>query len=401
MNSIRFTYKQIKSRPLSSALHILLFATGVGIISFVFLLKNSFETLADKNAGGIDLVVGAKGSPLQLILSGLYQIDYPTGNIDYAEAMALSSHPLIKQAIPLALGDNYDGFRIVGATPDYPAVYRGELKTGALWQKDFEVTIGSEVAARTGLAPGDSFAGIHGLAAETDHAHEDMPYTVAGVFKETSTTLDRLILTSIESVWELHEEHEHAEEHAEGEAHEDEPREITTLLIRYQNPMGAITLPRLVNKTTNMQAASPAQEINRLYALLGIGVEALSFISGFIIFISALSIFISLLNSLKERSYELALIRVMGGSRRRLFSGVMLEGISYAIPGYLAGFALSRLALLLLSAYAGGALNYTLPAWIVPADLYLLAASLLTGAAAALFPAVKAMNAHISKILNQ
>ncbi|MDR1258070.1 MAG: ABC transporter permease [Tannerellaceae bacterium] len=410
MNSILFTYKQIKSRPLSSALHIILFATGITIISLVSLLKDSFENQLDKNAGGIDLVVGAKGSPLQLILSGLYHIDYPVGNIDYAEATELSKHPLIKQAIPLALGDNYKGFRIVGTNTAYPALYKGQTEAGRLWQKDFEVTIGSKVAARTRLTIGDRFSGIHGLSAESDHVHEDMLYTVAGIFKETGTTLDQLILTNMESVWEIHhdehdEHHDEDDEHGDEDDHEHEhaemPKEITTLLIQYQNPMGAVTLPRLVNSSTNMQAASPAQEINRLYSLLGIGIQTLTFLSGFIIFISALSIFISLLNSLKERKYELALIRVMGGSRLRLFSALILEGVSFAIPGYIVGFVISRLAMLSLSSYTDHTFNYTLQGGVTSTDLYLFGASLLIGILAAMIPAFKAMNTNISKTLSQ
>jgi putative ABC transport system permease protein len=413
MNSIQFNYKQIKSRPLSSALNIILFATGITIISLVFLLRDSFENQLDKNAGDIGLVVGAKGSPLQLILSGIYHVDYPTGNIDYAEAMELSKHSLIKQAIPLALGDNYHGFRIVGANTAYPAIYKGSLKAGKLWQKDFEVTIGSKVASKTGLTIGDTFAGVHGLSAEPEHVHEDMLYTVAGIFKETTTVLDQLILTNIESVWaihaeehEEHEEHEGEEGHDEGEEdheheHAETPKEITTLLIQYQNPMGAITLPRLINTSTNMQAASPAQEINRLYSLLGVGIQALTYISGFIILISALSIFISLLSSLKERKYELALIRVMGGGRLRLFSYLILEGVSFAVLGYIVGFAISRLAMFFLSSYTDTNFNYTLQGWVAPTDVYLLAASLGIGVIAAMIPAIKAMNTNISKTLNQ
>lgn len=419
MNILQFNFKQIKSRPLSSVLNTILFATGVTIISLVFLLKDSFENQMDKNAGGIDLVVGAKGSPLQLILSGIYHVDYPTGNIDYNESIELSKNPLIKQAIPLALGDNFNGFRIVGTNKAYPTIYNGQIQAGSLWQKDFEATIGSKVASKTGLAIGRQFAGVHGLSAESDDVHESTPYTVTGIFKETGTVLDQLILTNIESVWKIHDGHEHHHEHNEAEkehehdadcdhsheGHEHEegehPKEITTLLIQYQSPMGAITLPRLINKSTNMQAASPVQEINRLYSLLGLGIEALTYISGFIILISALSILISLLNSLKERKYELALIRVMGGSRFRLFSIVILEGISFAIIGYMIGFIVSRLAMLFLSSYTDNNFNYTLQQWVTPTDLSLLIASLIIGIVAAVIPAIKAMKTNISKTLSQ
>ena len=406
MNIIQFNLKQIRSNPLSSALNIILFATGVTIISLVFSLKDSFEKQIDKNAAGIDLVVGAKGSPLQLILSGIYHVDYPTGNIDYDEAMELCKNPLIKQAVPLALGDNYDGFRIVGSDRRYPEIYKAELQEGSLWQEDFEVTIGAKVASRANLTIGSQFAGVHGLAGESGHVHKDTPYTVKGIFKETGTVLDQLILTNVGSVWRIHEHHhgheaDHDHGHEEQEVETEAHREITSLLIQYRNPMGAITLPWLINKSTHMQAASPVQEINRLYSLLGVGIQVLTYISGLIIIISALSIFISLLNSLKERKYELALIRVMGGSRFRLFSILMLEGISFAIIGYVVGFIVSRIAILLLSSYANDNFNYTLPDRITSADWTLLAMSIAIGIIAAVIPAVKAMHTDISKTLSR
>ena len=125
------------------------------------------------------------------------------------------------------------------------------------------------------------------------------------------------------------------------------------------------------------------------------------YISGFIILISALSIFISLLNSLKERKYELALIRVMGGSRFRLFAIVILEGISFAIIGYIVGCIVSRLAMFFLSSYTDNNFNYTLQEWVTPTDLSLLIASIIIGAAAAVIPAIKAMKTNISKTLSQ
>ncbi len=435
MNIILYNYKQSKSRPLSSVLNIILFAAGVCIISMVFLLKKSFENLIEKNTGGIDLVVGAKGSPLQLILSSIYHIDYPTGNIDYNDAVELSKNPLIKQTIPLALGDNYHGYRIVGTSNAYPEIYNGQLVSGNLWKKDFEVTIGAKVATKTGLIVGNQFVGVHGLLKESDHVHEEMPYTVTGIFKETGTVLDQLILTSVKSVWEIHDIHNHknGNKHSEpGEdydcnhapegnaedkhdhntvcehvkdAHDHEKskstKEITSLIVFYKSPMGAITLPRLINKSTNMQAASPAQEINRLYSSLDIGIEILAYISGIIILISSLSIFISLFNSLKERKYELVLIRVMGGNSFRLFAIVFLEGIGYAVIGYTVGIIFSRLAMLLLSSYTDNNFNYSLLERITPTDLSLLIASILIGATAAFFPAYKAMKTNISKTLSK
>lgn len=417
MNLFQLAFSQIKSRPLSSALNILLFTSGIAIISLMFLVRDGFEKQLERNAKGIDLVVGAKGSPLQLILSGIYHVDYPTGNISYKEAQALAENPLVKQAIPQALGDNYKGYRIVGTTEEYVAHYGGRLAEGTAWDKPFEATIGAKVARETGLRLNDTFAGVHGLMEGTGHSHDDNKYVVTGVLAESGTVLDQLILTSIASVWEIHShhhhtdeeehEHEHADdaahhEHKHDEAHGHEAeREITSLLISYKSPMGAITLPRHINQSTNMQAASPALEINRLFSLLGVGIEALNLIAGFIILISAFSIFISLLNSLKERKYELALMRVMGGSRFRLFALVLIEGSTFAVIGYIAGFLVSRLGMWLLAGYAESNFHYDLSGWFGTWDLYLLSLSLFIGLLSALIPALKAMKTDISKTLSE
>lgn len=405
MNVFSLSLKQIKSKPLSSVLNIVLFAFGITIISFLLLVRNGFEEQMRKNVGGIDLVVGAKGSPLQLILSAIYHIDSPTGNISYKEAQTIGEMPLVKQAIPISLGDNYHSFRIVGTTAAYPSLYGGELAEGKQWETSMQATIGSKVARKAGLKIGDTFAGVHGLMEEGGHAHEDHRYEIVGIYKETGTVLDQLILTSLESVWEIHahgeeeEGHDHTHDHDHDHEHEH-AKEVTALLIQYTNPMGVITMPRLVNSSTHMQAASPVMELKRIFSLLGIGIETISLIAWFIILISAFSIFISLLNSMKERQYELALIRVMGGSRFKLFSIVLLEGLIVATIGYLCGFILSRLGVGLLSAYAENSIHYDLAQWVSLNDLYFFLASLVIGFAASVIPAVKALKTDIYKTLN-
>lgn len=404
MNLFQLAYKQIKSRPLSSTLNIILFTSGIAIISLLLLLSDGFEKQIERNAKGIDLVVGAKGSPLQLILSGIYHVDYPTGNIDYKEAMNLANNPLIGKVIPQALGDNYKGYRIVGTTEAYISHYEGRLAEGDLWQERFEATIGSKVARETGLKLNDTFSGVHGLLEGAGHSHDDSKYVVKGILAESGTVLDQLVLTGIESVWEIHSHHDHGEEEAEDAEHHHEQeahREITSLLVSFKSPMGAITLPRHINQSTNMQAASPALEINRLFALLGVGIEALQLIAGFIILISAFSIFISLLNSLKERKYELALMRVMGGSRFRLFSMVLIEGLTFSVIGYAAGFLVSRMGIWLLSGYAESNFHYDLSQWFSVWDVYLLSLSLVIGLLSAIVPALKAMKTDISKTLSE
>ncbi|MEN0051975.1 MAG: ABC transporter permease, partial [Bacteroidota bacterium] len=198
MNLLQLSWKNLTFKPLSMLLSVVLFALGVGLISLLFLLNNQLEKNFEKNLAGVDLVVGAKGSPLQLILSSMYHIDAPTGNITLKEARPFLNpkHPLIKQAIPLSMGDNYRGYRIVGTVPEILEFYEAEIAEGEIWSQNYEVTIGASLANELGMKLGDEFKSSHGLIDDEDLAHDDSPsFIVIGILKPTGSVIDQLILT--------------------------------------------------------------------------------------------------------------------------------------------------------------------------------------------------------------
>ncbi|MGY0040906.1 ABC transporter permease [Pedobacter sp. NJ-S-72] len=147
MSPLKISWKSLWSKPLSSALNIILIAFGTGILTILLLASTQIGEKLDNNSKDIDLVVGAKGSPLQLILSSIYYIDFPTGNIPLKAAQELAHSPFVKRAVPLAQGDNYQGIRIVGTDSNFVSIYKLKTSTGKFWSADFEVTIGSSVAA--------------------------------------------------------------------------------------------------------------------------------------------------------------------------------------------------------------------------------------------------------------
>ena len=143
MNISRLSWQNLISNPLNTTLSLLLMTFGVGIISLLFLLNNQIEQQLQANLRGVDMVVGSKGSPLQLILSSIYHIDNPTGNIPYSEAIKIDNNSLVDFTIPLSYGDSYNGFRIVGTTHQYPELYEMSLNKGRLWSRNLEVVLGS------------------------------------------------------------------------------------------------------------------------------------------------------------------------------------------------------------------------------------------------------------------
>jgi len=437
MNMLRLSWANLKADRLSTALSIMLLAIGVGMVGFVLVAGGQMQDRFNRDIRGIDMVVGAKGSPLQLILSAVYQMDSPTGNIPLTEVRQLQRNPLILHTIPLAYGDNFQGYRIVGTEPRYIEHYQGVFSQGSIWEKDFEAVVGSLVAERTGLRIGDHFHGSHGLV-DDGHVHDEMAYHVKGILKPTGTVMDRLILTNISSVWSIHDDHahhdhnhdeeddhdheghvhgpdcehghdhDHAEEHHvhgpdcdHGHAHhEEEDREITALLVKFKSPMGMMQVPRHVNANTSMQAALPAIEINRLYELLGVGFTTLQIIGMLIMAIAAISVFISLLNSLKDRKYELALMRSLGASPAKLFGIVILESLLLCTIGHLAGTALGRAGLVLMAKLSEEQMQLGLAGgWLPAEELWLLPVTLLIGMVAALIPAFQAYRTDISEVL--
>ncbi len=411
MNLFQLVGSYLKAKPLNTILNSLLLALGMAVITVLLLFNRQLQQKIEENVRGIDLVVGAKGSPLQLILCSIFHVDFPTGNIKLNEAEQLARHRLIKSAIPLALGDSYQGYRIVGTTRAYTDLYGAELDNGTWWSKDLEVVAGANVAAFARVQVGNTLVSQHGLS-EEGHAHDAHQMVCTGVLKKTGTVLDNLLFTNVGTVWAVHEEHGQHEDHHTADsitnpsplvptiAAGDSTREITSLLVEFRNPMAAIQLPRFINTQTNMQAASPAFETARLFSLLGVGADVLMGFAYVIIFISGLSIFIALYNSLKERQYDLAIMRSMGASRTQLFVSIVAEGITLTAVGSLFGLMLGHGVLWLFTETVQQSSQTGFTAFVFyQEELWMLAGSLLLGFVCSLIPAVQAYRTNIHHVL--
>jgi len=477
MNLLNLSWKNLTRKPLNMLLSLILFALGVGMISMLLLLNKQVQDKFDKNLGGINLVVGAKGSPLQLILCSMYHIDTPTGNVSLKEVRPFMNpkHPLIEKAVPLSLGDSHKGYRLVGTTHDLLSFYDGKIGQGKIWNRDFEVVAGAAVAEALNLTVGTSFHSSHGFVIDDNLVHDDgQAFKVVGILEPSGSVLDQLILTNTQSVWKVHDGHSHDEdgghdhgahdhgeeahdhaghdhgdhgheghdhddhaheghdhddheheghEHGDHDGHdhsghdhaahevpvskslleEDPSKEITSLLVKFKtNNFQTLNMQRSINENTDMQAATPAIEMNRLYSMMGVGTDALRTLAMIIVFVSGLSIFISLFSSLKERKYELSLMRVMGATRMKLLILIILEGLLLAILGFIIGIALSHFGMNILANYMESSYKYSFTGWMfLKEEIWLLAGALLIGFIAAIIPAVQAYNTDITETLSK
>jgi putative ABC transport system permease protein len=443
MNLSKIAWSNIRYKKWNTLLSVVLLAFGVGTIAMMLLLERQLSQQFERNIKDIDFVLAAKGSPLQSILSNVYHVDVPTGNIKVGEAKKIINNTWVEEAIPLAYGDNFEKYRIVGTTVAYPQLYQCTFAAGKAFEQPFEATIGSLVAQETGLKLGSTFTSMHGYdnaAGDEDHHHQK-PYTVVGIYQESGSVVDRLILTPVESTWLVHEHVEEPKEQPEADTTATNPapkpsnspsdeagisgaevmkrmaemgampmrggrkdpndeREMTAYLIRKRN-RGAFGFLAKMTENTTMQLANIAVESNRLMNNFGVGLGTLKAIAYVISFISFLSIFISLYNGLKERQYELALLRTMGGTRWTLSKLILLEGLWIVGIGCVVGFFLSRAGTFALSRLSEDTFRYPLQVWQVQTmDVILFGVTLLVGILASLLPAIKAMKMDISKTLS-
>ena len=415
MNIFKLSFKNIFHKPVGTVLSIVLLTLAVGIISILIHVNASIENQMNNNLKGIDMVVGAKGSPLQLILSSVYHVDSPTGNISLADANSITRNRMVKNSTKLSFGDNYKGFKIVGTEKNFLELYKCDVEDGRIWKKSLEAVVGNKVAEILELKIGDEFTSSHGLG-DYGESHEDSVFKVVGILKTSNSVADQLILTSLESVWDIHKEHnhdhdeehdqdhdeEHDQDHDEEHEHGEDSKEITSILVKFDSPMNIISFPRYINEETNMQAAVPSYEISRLFKIFGIGFETLTNLAYLIMFVSGLSLFLNLLNSLKERKYEMALIRTIGGTKVQTSLMLFYESIILCIIGFVGGIILSRIGIFVTSNLLEESLNYSIsiPILLSNQEILLLIFSISIGILACVIPAVNVYNMNISKTLS-
>lgn len=397
------------------------FSISVSVLLMLVIISLSMQINSNiiKNAQYYDVLIGEKGSSTQLALNTFFFYDVPIGNIDLDYYTNLQNDPRVNTVVPISMGDNYKGYKIIGTTQDYFSNPIFKIKSGNWYRNIGEVIIGQTVAKKTGLKIGAQFTGMHGITSTEEHFHDEthdsFKYTVVGILDFSGTPNDIAVFTNIQSVWSVHgitietlaesatsksesshvdDEHEHEHEHGHG--HEL----ITALLVKSKSLGDAFTITQEYNDKTDIQAINPASTIRKVMDSVDTGQKVLTFIAGICIILSIITLFIVMLSAASERNKDVALLRVLGARRKTVFQLVVFETFILSCIGCICGFIFSRVFLIGLGEYIKGEIGLNLSAFSISGyEAILLIFALILCTMAGLLPGILVYKKRSGRVL--
>lgn len=404
---LMIAWRNLSTKPAQSILTVLVIAAAFGMMALITLLSGGIHNGLVAATEPFDLIAGAKGSPNQLVLNTVFLQDAPIGNVSYQLYEQLSASPLVAAAIPLAFGDTYKGYAIVGAgsgifehQPRAGQPKWLQLATGRPFTQPFEAVAGAAAARKLGLKPGDQFTSLHGSIPGGEE-HHDHPYQIVGILQPVHGPYDHAILTSIESIWQAHE-HVHEQDHEHDDtaetSHEHE-HEVTAVMVKPKGYSEAMRLYQHFQRKPGGQLIFPAQVIVRLFAIMGQGEQVLKTIVYAIIAMGLTIMTLSVYWSALSRSRERAVLRALGAGTRDIFviilaEAALLTGLGVAI-GSLAGHG----TYILLAKAMAAKTAIVLTTAFTPAEGGLIAGGVLAGLLAGIIPAVLACRTEVARDL--
>ncbi|MBE3598377.1 MAG: ABC transporter permease [Limnochordaceae bacterium] len=362
MTWVRLGWKNVWARPVQAMLTAAVVALAVALGVSVYLVADASRRAMQQAALPFDVVVGDRGSAMQLAFNAVFLQDVPIGNVPYELYARLREDPRVAWALPLALGDNYRGFRVVGTTaeaferlrrdgtPDGPPLL--SVREGRTFGAPFEAVVGADVARALGIRVGDTFQAAHGVTAAIEpEVHADV-YHVVGVLAPSGHPYDRGIFVDIRSVWEVHHEHGAGEEGEAGHgapgapaaeppasaaSASEPPGDVTIVLVRPTNLMAAYQIYQELNSGDVAQAVFPGQVLGQIFQLLGTGQEVLSGVALSTIVMAGITVLLSLSWATLARERDVAVLRAVGAHRLAILAVTLVESLVITLLGAAAG----------------------------------------------------------------
>ena len=358
--------KSLRNRKFTAVLTVLSIALAVMLLLGVERLRSESRESFAATISGTDLVVGARSSPVHLLLFSVFRIGNATNNIRWDSYRAIAQRPEVAWTIPLSLGDSHRGFRVLGTTREYFEHFRFgrdrklELARGGVFDDMHDAVLGADVAVKLGYKPGDSIVIAHGAGDVSFSLHEDQPFRVVGVLARTGTPVDRTVHVTLEGMDAVHaeaaedafdplaaavragaDEHEH---HAEKKTE----RAITAFLVGLKSRGAALSMQRLVNEYSGepLSAILPGATLLEVWEIVGAAEKTLFAVSALVVVVGLAGMLVALLTSLSERRREMAVLRSVGARPIHIFALILGEAAFLTLLGIALGIAALYLGLL-------------------------------------------------------
>lgn len=390
-------YRSLRQHALSTLVTAGSIALATALMVSVWIVKTESQAAFLQTTTGFDAVLGARGSKLQLVLNAIFHLEASPGNIAYADYEAIKRHPAVKAAIPIGVGDNLRGYRLVGTLPElltqveYASGKRFEIEPGgrvfAAGAK--EAVAGSFAAQRLGLKRGDQFHPFHGLAFDEKNQHAET-YTVTGILRPTNTPADRVIWMPLEGLQTM-------------SGHD--PRaatEVSAVLIQLRSPSAGFMLDMMYNRQGNrLTFAYPVGTIvAELFSKIAWFDRVLTLIAYLVAVVAAASVLASIYNSMASRRRDIAILRALGARRKTVFGAVIAEATVIGALGAVVGVALSFGLLAWCAAVIRTQTGVVLPIWSwQPAFAFCPLAMIVLCGLGGIIPAVKAYSIPVASTL--
>ncbi|HEX2860499.1 MAG TPA: ABC transporter permease [Lacunisphaera sp.] len=331
---LNLIYRSLRQHALSTLVTAGSIALAAGLLLTVWVVKTQSQSVFAATNSGFDAVLGARGSKLQLVLNAIFHLEASPGNLPASDVETIRRHPAVRTAIPIAVGDNYEGWRVVGTVPalfdveylpgrPYTVAGAGRLFT----EGSREAVVGAYVAKQLGWKTGDTFRPYHGLAFDPKAQHEET-YTIAGILQPTGTPADRVIWIPLAGVQTM------------GGHDARTATDVSAVLIQLRAPTAGLMLDLMINKQGNrMTFAYPIGAIVAdLFNKISWVDKVLTLLAWLVAVVAAASVLVSIYNSMSARQRDIAILRALGARRRTVFGAVVGEAASIGLLGAMAGF---------------------------------------------------------------
>lgn len=361
MATLLLALRSIWNRRVTALLTITAIAISVALLLGVQKMRTSAKESFANTVSGVDLIVGARSGPLNLLLYSVFRVGDATANVSWESYQKIAKHPDVAWTIPISLGDSHRGFRVLGTTGDYFKHYHyaGEREltfaSGKPFADLYDTVLGADVAAQLGYNLGDPVIIAHGLGNVSFAEHKDKPFRVVGILARTGTPVDRTVHVSLEAITAIHIDWQSGMQAMPGQrvdaeqarAMELTPTSITAFMVGMRSKVMTFTMQRAINeyRMEPLLAIIPGVALSQLWQLVGVADTALMVIAGFVVLAGLLGMLTAILTSLNERRREMAILRSVGARARHVFTLLVAEAGLLATAGVAAGVAVAYLAM--------------------------------------------------------